>query len=95
MKKTETLIIDLPKIEQIMYYASGDAVIGREPSSRRWGLKTKFLPKEWPCGSEAEEIYEDAYFAYGGAEEDKELLVSKWGYMFGDFGEPIKMKEAA
>ena len=80
--------VDHPIIDQIMWYAQNDVVNGLTPSARRYSIKGLY-------GAEGEEIYHTAYWAADGHAEDVELLASKWGYKFGDFGRPTKIKEAA
>ena len=81
--------VDHPIIDQIMWDAQDDVVNGLIPSTRRHSIKGLY-------GAEGEEIYHTAYAAAEGCKESVELLASKWGYEFGDFGQPTKIeKEAA
>jgi hypothetical protein len=81
--------VDYPIIDQIMWNARDDADQGWKPYPKRHSIKGLY-------GAEGEEIYETAYWAAQGCTEDTELLASKWGYEFGDFGQPTKIeKEAA
>ena len=80
--------VDYPIIDQIMWYAQNDVVNGLIPSARRYSIKGLY-------GAEGEEIYHTAYWAAEEVAEDVELLASKWGYKFGDFGQPTKIKDAA
>ena len=80
--------VDYPIIDQIMWDAQNDVVNGLIPSARWHKIKGLY-------GAEGEDIYHTAYWAAEEVAEDVELLASKWGYKFGDFGQPTKIKDAA
>lgn len=77
--------VDHPIIDQIMWYAQGDAELDYKPYPRRHSIKGLY-------GAEGEEIYETAYWAWQGCPEDTELLASKWMYKFDKFGKPTKIE---
>ena len=80
------------KAEEIIWLACSDAIShGLDPSTKRYGLKTKFYSKSAPYGEDAEELYMTAYWAANGYKEDIEIINSKWGYKIDNLGNVRKV----